>query len=128
MVEDYLVNRLKWNLDDWELISSSTSERLGGRIDHNFEWKRTDFEAGESELRVAVGIQGEHIGSYSYWLKTPEAFWREFQEKADLAQAILTIISSVADEQKAFEPGIYHYSNEGAISWFDFSNFICYFY
>ncbi len=40
---------------------------------------------------------------------------------ADLAQAILTIISSVADEQKAFEPGIYHYSNEGIASWYDFT-------
>lgn len=88
VVEDHLVKRLGWDLDDWELVSSSTSERLGGRIDHDFEWKRTDFEAGESELRVSVGIQGEQIGSYDYWLKTPEAFWREFQEKAELARAI----------------------------------------
>ena len=88
LVEGYLTNTLGWNLDDLELISSSTSKALGGRVDHNFEWKRSDFEAGESELRVSVGVQGESIGSYRYWLKTPDAFWREFQEKADIAWAI----------------------------------------
>ncbi len=40
---------------------------------------------------------------------------------ADLARAILTIISSVAGGQKSFEAGIYHYSNEGAASWYDFT-------
>jgi len=88
VVEDYLVNSLGWNLDDWELVSSSSSERLGGRIDHNFVWKRTDFEVGESELRISAGIQGERVGNYNYWLETPDAFWREYQEKADLARAI----------------------------------------
>jgi dTDP-4-dehydrorhamnose reductase len=36
---------------------------------------------------------------------------------ADLAGAILKIIAS-----KKWIPGIYHYSNEGEISWFDFAN------
>ena len=40
---------------------------------------------------------------------------------ADLARAILTIISSVVAGQKPFEAGIYHYSNEGATSWYDFT-------
>ncbi len=40
---------------------------------------------------------------------------------ADLAHAILTIISSVVAGQKPFEAGIYHYSNEGATSWYDFT-------
>ncbi len=39
----------------------------------------------------------------------------------DLAGAILQIISSsVADESK-FIPGVYHYSNEGVCSWYDFA-------
>jgi dTDP-4-dehydrorhamnose reductase len=37
----------------------------------------------------------------------------------DLAGAILDIIESVKDEY-----GIYHYSNEGAVSWFDFAKAI----
>ena len=38
---------------------------------------------------------------------------------ADLAEAILTIISGVIRNQIAFIPGIYHYSNEGVCSWYD---------
>ena len=43
---------------------------------------------------------------------------------ADLAKAILTIISSVESGEKSFERGIYHYSNEGVASWYDFTNAI----
>ncbi len=38
---------------------------------------------------------------------------------ADLAAAVLQII-----EQNKFVPGIYHYSNEGTISWYDFATAI----
>jgi dTDP-4-dehydrorhamnose reductase len=38
---------------------------------------------------------------------------------ADLAEAILKIIQSI--EVGIDKPGIYHYSNEGVISWFDFA-------
>jgi GNAT superfamily N-acetyltransferase len=86
--ESYLNDQIGWNLRDWELVSSSSSEQLGGRIDHNFQWKRGDFEAGESELRVSVGLQGDTIGHYNYWLKTPDAFWRAFSEKANIAGTI----------------------------------------
>ena len=43
---------------------------------------------------------------------------------ADLARAILTIISSVESGEKSFERGIYHYSNEGVASWYDFTKAI----
>ncbi len=43
---------------------------------------------------------------------------------ADLAKAILDIIKHSEKEPEKFVPGIYHYSNEGAISWFDFSKTI----
>ena len=35
---------------------------------------------------------------------------------ADLAQAILSIVQA-----KAWHPGIYHFSNSGVITWFDFA-------
>lgn len=41
---------------------------------------------------------------------------------ADLASAIMTIAARVIRNQKAFIPGIYHYSNEGVCSWYDFAN------
>jgi dTDP-4-dehydrorhamnose reductase len=43
---------------------------------------------------------------------------------ADLAEAIMKIISSVIRNQIAFNAGIYHYSNEGVCSWYDFAEAI----
>jgi dTDP-4-dehydrorhamnose reductase len=40
---------------------------------------------------------------------------------ADLSNAILSIISGVIRNQIAFNAGIYHYSDEGACSWYDFA-------
>jgi dTDP-4-dehydrorhamnose reductase len=43
---------------------------------------------------------------------------------ADLAQAIMQIISGVLRQQIAFNAGLYHYSNEGACSWYEFATAI----
>jgi dTDP-4-dehydrorhamnose reductase len=40
---------------------------------------------------------------------------------ADLAEAIMHIISGVQRQQLAFNAGIYNYSNEGECSWYDFA-------
>ena len=40
---------------------------------------------------------------------------------ADLANAVLTIIRKVEMENYEFVPGIYHYTNEGVASWYDFA-------
>jgi dTDP-4-dehydrorhamnose reductase len=40
---------------------------------------------------------------------------------ADLAGAIMTIVSGVIRNQVAMNSGIYNYSNEGACTWFDFA-------
>jgi len=40
---------------------------------------------------------------------------------ADLASAIMEIISGVIKNRHAFAPGIYNYSNEGVCSWYDFA-------
>jgi dTDP-4-dehydrorhamnose reductase len=43
---------------------------------------------------------------------------------ADMAEAIMNIISSVIRNHVAFNAGIYHYSNEGVCSWYDFATAI----
>ncbi len=43
---------------------------------------------------------------------------------ADLANIILTIIEISEKEPEKFVPGIYHYSNEGVASWYDFAKAI----
>jgi dTDP-4-dehydrorhamnose reductase len=52
--------------------------------------------------RDSLGVVNDQIGSPTY--------------AADLAQVILTILDS-----RKWEPGVYHYSNEGEISWHDFA-------
>lgn len=52
--------------------------------------------------KESIGIINDQTGSPTY--------------AADLAEAIMKIISS-----GKWEPGIYHYSNEGIITWFDFA-------
>ena len=52
--------------------------------------------------RPAINVVNDQIGSPTY--------------AADLAAAILAIVSA-----GKFTPGIYHYSNEGSISWYQFA-------
>ncbi len=85
--EAYLVS-LGWELDDWEEVTASSNEQPGGRVDHTFQWKKLDFKAGEAELRLSVKVQGDEVGDYSYWIKTPESFWRNFYEKQNVASFI----------------------------------------
>ena len=53
--------------------------------------------------RDTLGVVNDQVGTPTY--------------AADLAQVILTILDS-----GKWESGIYHYSNEGEISWFDFAS------
>ncbi len=45
---------------------------------------------------------------------------------ADLAEAIMSIVSGVIRNQVAFNSGIYNYSNEGVCTWYDFASEIIY--
>jgi dTDP-4-dehydrorhamnose reductase len=42
----------------------------------------------------------------------------------DLAFTILTIAKMISEKPESFVPGIYHYSNEGVASWYDFTKAI----
>jgi dTDP-4-dehydrorhamnose reductase len=57
--------------------------------------------------RDSLSVVNDQLGSPTY--------------AADLAEAILTIIN-----HKKWIAGLYHYSNEGEVSWFDFANDIKY--
>ncbi len=58
--------------------------------------------------RDSLSVVNDQLGSPTY--------------AADLAEAILTIVN-----YKKWTAGVYHYSNEGNISWFDFANDIKHF-
>jgi dTDP-4-dehydrorhamnose reductase len=55
--------------------------------------------------KESINVVSDQIGTPTY--------------AADLADAIMQIVSN-----RKFVPGIYHYSNEGRISWYDFAEAI----
>lgn len=59
--------------------------------------------------RSSINVVNDQTGSPTY--------------AADLARAILQIIEKTGDNRSAVNHfgGIYHFSNEGAISWYDFA-------
>ena len=46
---------------------------------------------GESQLRLSVTVQGDEVGYYDYWLKTPEGFRRQFSERQNIAGFVNTL-------------------------------------
>lgn len=91
LAEAYLIDQHGLDLLDWEEISASSEDRPGGRRDHYFSWRERDFEAGESELRVAATVHGDRADGYDYWLKVPESFTRQFAEQSNKADFLSTI-------------------------------------
>ncbi|MEP6728335.1 MAG: dTDP-4-dehydrorhamnose reductase [Bacteroidota bacterium] len=57
--------------------------------------------------RSSLNVVNDQLGSPTY--------------AADLAKLILEIIAESQNDEKKWVPGIYHYSNEGIISWYDFA-------
>lgn len=55
----------------------------------------------------SISVVNDQLGSPTY--------------AADLAEAILQIIRLTNKDTRNWHPGIYHYCNEGAISWYDFA-------
>ena len=80
-------------------------------------WLYSIFGNNFVKTMIRLGTERSEIGVIADQVGTPT-------HAADLASAILTIISSVSGGEKAFVPGIYHYSNEGVASWYDFTKAI----
>lgn len=65
--------------------------------------------------RPAINVVNDQVGSPTY--------------AADLAAVILQIVQSTTDasgsiansETRPFTPGVFHYSNDGSVSWYDFA-------
>jgi N-acetylglutamate synthase-like GNAT family acetyltransferase len=85
LAEAYLAEDRGWDLAGWELVTASSKAQPGGRTDHHFEWKQIAWAVGDSELRLAVDVQGDRVDGYGYWLQVPEAFQREFAEQRNRA-------------------------------------------
>jgi len=80
-------------------------------------WLYSIFGNNFVKTMVRLGNEKPELGVIADQIGTPT-------NAADLASAILTIISSATKDEKTFIPGIYHYSNEGVASWYDFAKAI----
>ena len=75
-------------------------------------WLYTEFAGNFMKTMLRLGTERDSLGIIADQIGSPTY-------GVDLASALLDIIAS---EKKAY--GIYHYSNEGAISWYDFAQAI----
>jgi len=80
-------------------------------------WLYSAFGNNFVKTMVRLGNERTELGVIADQIGTPT-------NAADLAKAILKIISSVVNDEREFVPGIYHYSNEGVASWYDFTKAI----
>lgn len=72
---------------------------------YGFNFVKTMLKLGKEQKEVKV--INDQIGTPTY--------------AADLAKAILTIIDKSTKNPEKFQPGAYHFSNEGFCSWYDFA-------
>jgi dTDP-4-dehydrorhamnose reductase len=75
-------------------------------------WLYSEFGNNFVKTVLRLGKERDQLGFVFDQAGTPTY-------AGDLAEAILTIVT--ADEKGTFVPGIYHYSNEGVCSWYDFT-------
>lgn len=80
-------------------------------------WLYSAFGNNFVKTMIRLGNEKSEIGVIADQIGSPT-------NAADLAKAILAIISSVERLEKLWTPGIYHYSNEGVASWYDFTKAI----
>ncbi len=76
---------------------------LYSEFGNNFVKTMIKLGSERSELKVVA----DQVGTPTY--------------AVDLADCILTIVEKVENKKKDFVAGIYHYSNEGVCSWYDFT-------
>lgn len=75
-------------------------------------WLYSEFGTNFVKTVLRLGKERDELGFVFDQIGTPTY-------AGDLAAIILSVVT--ADEKGAFVPGIYHYSNEGVCSWYDFT-------
>ncbi|GEM_PF-1000732 len=92
-VAERYFSKLGENLEDYRLLQDSTT-KLKNRTDHMFVWSKKGFSIGDADLQIGMRINGDQLGHYSKYLRTPEQFKRDFV-KTETTGFILTAISFV---------------------------------
>ncbi len=80
-------------------------------------WLYSAFGTNFVKTMLRLGREKAQLGIVSDQVGTPTY-------AGDLAKVILDILQKTASDSKLFVPGIYHFSNEGVASWYDFTKAI----
>lgn len=78
--QQFLQSKLRDNLGNWTFLPEEVnSVTRPNRVDWSFTWERNGFKAKDAPYRVAIGLQGERVGSSQEYLQVPEAWTRGYQ-------------------------------------------------
>jgi len=80
-------------------------------------WLYSSYGTNFVKTMLRLGSEKNQLGIVSDQVGTPTY-------AGDLAKVLLDILRLTAADEKRFATGIYHYSNEGVASWFDFTKAI----
>jgi dTDP-4-dehydrorhamnose reductase len=80
-------------------------------------WLYSAYGNNFVKTMLRLGKEKEQLGIVADQIGTPTY-------AGDLARLLMDIVQLTADDSKKFVTGIYHYSNEGVASWFDFTKAI----
>ena len=80
-------------------------------------WLYSAYGNNFVKTMLRLGREKDQLGVVSDQVGTPTY-------AGDLAKVLLDILQMTAKDSKQFVPGIYHYSNEGVASWYDFTKAI----
>lgn len=80
LAKQFIINRMKIDLDLWELVEGSSVD-LPNRRDHTFTYELKGFKAADAPYRMRVVIQGAEVGEFIRLLKTPDEWWRGWSKQ-----------------------------------------------
>ncbi|HWR99896.1 MAG TPA: dTDP-4-dehydrorhamnose reductase [Prolixibacteraceae bacterium] len=80
-------------------------------------WLYSEYGTNFVKTMLRLGRERDQLSVVSDQTGTPTY-------AGDLAKLLLDIIRKTSSDSSAFVPGIYHYSNEGVASWYDFTKAI----
>ena len=90
IAERFLTTTMARPLDGLTFLEGSREERPH-RVDYLFTWKVTGSEVKGGDYRLAVGIAGDQLGSYTESLHVPDEWTRGYQQlrsRNDVAGAV----------------------------------------
>ncbi|MDR0710908.1 MAG: dTDP-4-dehydrorhamnose reductase [Prevotellaceae bacterium] len=97
-----------------KLRGENAALRCTGSLVIRTGWLYSKFGSNFVKTMLRLSAEKRQLGVVFDQAGTPT-------NAADLARCVLSIIAKVAAQEKEFEGGVFHFSNEGVCSWYDFA-------